>query len=882
MPRGHVIFAVFKRNVSSYFSGVLGYLFIVVFVVAGSMLAFNTQFFADNVASLDQLSRWFPMLLLFIVPAITMGAWADEKKLGTDELLFTLPASDFEILLGKYLAVLAAYTIALVFSLMDVVVLGMIGNPDYGVVFSTYLGYWLAGAALLSAGMFASVLTRSATVAFILGVAICAIPVFIGHLPVAGDFVRQLSIQEQLRDFTTGVVPLSGILYFVSLTAFMFYLNLVFITKRHWSSGRQAGMGLQFALRAVCLAVILVSWNVLAGEALFRGVRGDLTAEKLYSLSPTTREILDHIDKDRPVDVTVYLSPVVPREYVETRKRLVGLLREFHRIAGGRLTLRFVSVEPSSKEAEEAKLVGIRAVPVTTERDGRRTQRNIYLGAVVSSSFDEVVIPFFGRSLPVEYELTRSVGTVSNEKRLTIGILTTDAHVMTPSAEWQVVTELKKQYKVEQVSPDAKIDENKYSVLLAVLPSSLTQPQMKNLADYVNKGKPVLICDDPYPYVFSTRFGVRNAPRQPKPRPGGMMGMRSPPPPPKADGGKDTQLLRALDIAWDNGQVVWDLFDPHPKFAGSVPEEFLFISPKSGTKTAFNPDSPVTAGMQEMLLAFAGTVRPRKGSDLVFQPLLRTSKRSGLENWEEFTRQGFDPTTFQPSVALRDERPRAMDSYSHVLAAHITSTDKKRKRNVIFVADIDLISDWFFHERAFSDAELNFDNVPFILNAVDVLAGDDRYIELRKRRGTKRSLTRVEMQTAQFRKQRTKEQEKAVADAKKELQAAKDRFATRRQEIEDDKSLSPRTKQLMLRNLQETESRRVAVAEANINDEKKARIDSIKARTERQVRATERYYQWISAVIPPIPAVVLGLVVFAGSLYNERRDISTDRLVKRH
>ena len=149
MLRNNVVLAVFKRNVQSYFSGVLGYLFIVVFVVAGAFAAFNQQFFANNLANLDQLTTWFPLLLLFIIPAITMGVWADEKKLGTDELLFTLPASDIEILLGKFLSVLAVYTIALLFSVTHVFVLWRIGNPDLGLMFATF--FWLlAGWCLLT------------------------------------------------------------------------------------------------------------------------------------------------------------------------------------------------------------------------------------------------------------------------------------------------------------------------------------------------------------------------------------------------------------------------------------------------------------------------------------------------------------------------------------------------------------------------------------------------------------------------------------------------------------------------------------------------------------------------------------------------------------
>ena len=181
MFRWHVVSAVFWRNVKQYFSGVLGYLFIVVFVTVCAMMAFSQQFFADNLANLDQLSRWYPILLLFFVPAITMGVWADEKKLGTDAILFTLPATDFEILLGKYLSVAAVYTIALLFSTTQLIALSLIGQPDWGVIGATYLGYWLSGLALLSVGMFASSLTNSPTVAFVLGAIFCAIPVLISY-----------------------------------------------------------------------------------------------------------------------------------------------------------------------------------------------------------------------------------------------------------------------------------------------------------------------------------------------------------------------------------------------------------------------------------------------------------------------------------------------------------------------------------------------------------------------------------------------------------------------------------------------------------------------------------------------------------------------------
>ncbi|MCA9018112.1 MAG: Gldg family protein, partial [Planctomycetaceae bacterium] len=395
------------------------------------------------------------------------------------------------------------------------------------VMFTTYFGYWLAGASLLAAGMFASALTSSTTVAFVLGTVICAVPIFIGQVVPSSNLIQGLSLVEQFQDFGAGVLPLSAILYFISLAVMMLYLNRILITRRHWSAQVQNSMGLQYLVRTVSLAVILISANVIAS---YGSSRIDMTNEKVYSLSQTTKDLIAKIDEKNPITIEAFISPEVSREYVPIRKRLIGLLREYNQLGGKRLQVRFVDVVPFSKEEEEARLLNITPERVQTERGGRAFVDTIFMGAVIKSGTDEVVIPFFNVGTPIEYELTRSIRTVSKDDRLTVGILNTDASIFGGlnmgqggnQPPWLIVSELKKQYKVEQVSPDSPISDTDYDVLIAVLPSSLTQPQLQHLVDYVKKGKPTLICDDPLP-VYGGGRGIQNAPRMPKPSPGGGM-----------------------------------------------------------------------------------------------------------------------------------------------------------------------------------------------------------------------------------------------------------------------------------------------------------------------------------------------------------------------
>jgi ABC-2 type transport system permease protein len=913
----HVLDAVFKRNFVAYFSNPTGYVFICVFVLLGSLAAFwPPEFFNSNLANLDQLNRYLPYILLVFIPAITMSVWADERRQGTDELLLTIPASDWEVVFGKYLATVGIYTVALVFScICNLIILLRWGTPDGGLFLANYMGYWFVGVAMLAVGMVASFLTSNLTVAFILGLALNA-PLAMADQagavmgPKLAERVRGLSLAEQFSDFGRGVVSLSSVAYFLGIVAVCLYVAMVLIGRRHWTGRRDgARMGVHYVARSFGLAAAAIG-----AVLLFRAVdsRADLSAERISSLSPDTRKLLAALESDRPIDIKAYVSPTVPEDYTQTRLTLLNMLRQFQRLGRGKVNVEVVSTEPKTDAAALAsQQFGIEPVTVLSRVRGTYREEQIFLGCAFTSGLEKVVVPFFDKGTPVEYELIRSICTAAQQKRKRLGVLTTDADLFggfdmmsgQQRPRQPIVDELEKQYDVVQVDPSAPITE-KYDVLLAVQPSAMGPEQLANFVAAVQGGQPVAIFEDPLPVLMQGVPGTS----QPRRGPGGPMAMFQPQGQPKGDINLLWQAL-GVRLAAAAGRpamgqmglapyVVWQDYNPHPKL--ELPGQFVFVDANMGDDSAgekaagFNAQQPITAGLQEVLFPFPGGLAKDESADVKWTPLARTGTRSGtievdqvmgnrgdMRQLRVFEKPGREAMVLAVAIERAAARPAEGGGEQPAAGAPIRA---------VVVSDIDLLDGRIFGLRNRPDEVfgLDFDNVTFALNILDFLSGDDRFLDIRKRKPKHRTLERIEDTVASAREQADAERQKFIEEfdlAEREANATMQKevgeFEKKIKEMEAAGDADPQEAMQAVQQLasrQRLAQRRLDTKIEQLKRKRDAEVEAVERQLGAKVRQEQDRQKWLAVLLPPIPPLVVAFFVYFRRRALEREGVSKSRL----
>ncbi len=234
---------VFRRELAGYFATPVAYVFIVIFLVMAGALTFTLgNFFARGQADLQPFFTFVPWLFLFLVPALTMRLWAEERRLGTIELLLTLPLAQWEAVVGKFLAAWAFCAIALVLTFPLVITVNLLGKPDNGVILTGYLGCLMVAGAFLAGGAAITALTKNQVIAFVLAVAACFFLTAAGspvvteflsqRVPQLADIARGISVTERLGGFTRGVISARDVVFFASFMAFFLFANTIAIDQR--------------------------------------------------------------------------------------------------------------------------------------------------------------------------------------------------------------------------------------------------------------------------------------------------------------------------------------------------------------------------------------------------------------------------------------------------------------------------------------------------------------------------------------------------------------------------------------------------------------------------------------------------------------------------
>lgn len=233
-----------KREFLAYFRSPVAYVFIVIFLLASvGCTFFIGGLYEGNQASLDSFFSFLPWLYLIFVPAVGMRLWAEERRSGTIELLFTLPVTMTEAVLAKFAAGWAFLIVALVMTFPLVLTVNYLGSPDNGVILAGYLGSALMAGAYLAVACFTSALTKNQVIGFILGVLICFVLVLLGwgvftdvlgaFMPAAAiDALASLGFMTHFRGISRGLIDSRDLIYFVSAIAVALALNTLTLTAK--------------------------------------------------------------------------------------------------------------------------------------------------------------------------------------------------------------------------------------------------------------------------------------------------------------------------------------------------------------------------------------------------------------------------------------------------------------------------------------------------------------------------------------------------------------------------------------------------------------------------------------------------------------------------
>ncbi|MDH4044116.1 MAG: Gldg family protein [Gemmatimonadota bacterium] len=513
------VLTIARRELRALLDHPTGYILIIVFLAVNNFLFFR-QVFLIGAASLRPMLDLLPWILLFLVPAVTMRALADDTRTGVLEVVLAQPVTEFELVAGKYLGGLLFLWIALLLTLAVPAGLAIGADLPVGVIVAQYVGAMLLVAGLAAVGTWTSSLTRNQVTAFILGVAVMFLlvlvgldPLIVGLPPVLGALAARLGVLSHFAGITRGVIDLRDAIYFVSLAGLFVVLAYAVVLGRRLPAASRPARRLQLGTVALVAAAVVVN---LVGGSL--GGRLDLTPGRAYTLSGATKSLVGNLDD--LVTLKLFTSRELPPEISLLQRDVEDLLRDLR--SAGRGNIRVVKLDPAGDSAamREARTLGIPPIQFNVIGEAQLQIREGYMGLAIQYAEGQETVPVIQRTDDLEYRIVSAIRSMTRSARPVVGFVNDPMDEMVRQRSWQALRgELGRQYEVRTLTladdtvpgPDVAV------IVLAGARDSLADDQRARLADFLARGGGLLVMaggmniDPQQPYFAMPRPVAWNA-----------------------------------------------------------------------------------------------------------------------------------------------------------------------------------------------------------------------------------------------------------------------------------------------------------------------------------------------------------------------------------
>lgn len=452
------ILTIAKKEMRSYFNNPTAYVVVLAFLLLWEFLFFRNVFLIGEI-SLNGLFEYLPWIFMIVIPALTMGALAEEKSEGTLEFLLTHPLNQAELVVGKFLGILSFVTLSLLFVFPLAWSFNRFGNLDWGKVFGQYLSGVFLAATLVSLGVFVSSLFSSQISSFLISsiagffLVIVGTEFFSNHFPLEiSSFLEQLSVSNHFDSISRGVIDVRDVWYFVSLSAVFLGLTYLNLVKSKYGNRKSAYRNYQTGL-TIMLGIFVLS-NIVGAKI---PGRIDLTEEKIYTLSPATKDIVSHLPDI--VNISFYASDKLPAQLQPVLRETKDTLADYQKTSQGKIKVVYKNPSVDSEAAKEANSQGIQPVRFNVVSQEEFQVKDGYLGIAIAYGGKNETIPFVENINDLEYQLTSLIRKLTVDNKPKIGFVSGHGEKSSYGDYRLINDELKKQFEIVDIT--AKSDEAK-------------------------------------------------------------------------------------------------------------------------------------------------------------------------------------------------------------------------------------------------------------------------------------------------------------------------------------------------------------------------------------------------------------------------------------